>query len=1738
MTLKIRLPGELRPSNDITPTFKTYADIFQVEEETNVSLSRSRGTHQSIVIDDVQPDDVLELTWEDGIIELIRADELNARYGEINRDVSDDAISVPARRPMGGTNRGLADIGLNIIKRIKSSFIEKATEDATTIIAQTLEPRHMEKPGLYHLGPDGVRTTFAHDLQVSPDPYLVLIHGTFSSTAGSFDKLFTSVEWKRLYQGYVEGHVLALEHFTVTKSPVDNALQILSELPQGAKLHLLTYSRGGLIGDLFCRPDWENEEVEQFFPQSTYPDAQAQLNQFRDQRKNKDVKIERYVRVASPAAGTLLASERADTYLNIILTLVGKLTSPAAAAAYEFIKATALTIIKTRTKADKLPGLEAMMPHMDKGYIPFLNSAKALDEKQEIGIIAGDLSEGGALTRVKAFFANLYYREDNDLVVDSKSMFRGVPRENAWGLYARGPHADHFSYFKEDATRIPIVGWLEDKKEGFSPLRSNDDYGGLRGNSTRAIPDNKPTTGERPVLFFLPGIMGSHLAHDSDRQWIHPGRIAFGGISKLKIDTGKIYQEEPYQDQISPDGLINLVYERLYDRLIKHYDVLTFDFDWRIPIRDSAALLVEQIKAELSNHQQPIRILAHSMGGLVARSILSEYPRVWEKMTQRGGRLVMLGTPNYGSYVPAQVVTQKHKLLQTLAKVDLRNSLKDLTVLVRDFPGLMEMLPYKTLEEDGAEKAFDLITPESWNGFEAYRPDPTILENAKAFRQRLNQAIDADYMVYVAGHDKATPTTMEKADNKVTFRYTGRGDGAVPWELGRLPKVETYYVDAEHGQLPNYPPAFDGYLELLSDGRTNKLSNSPPVIQRDTETELFTLAEEEQELELRVYPNEADIFEAIAGRAWELQPDFTAPIKLEVTNADIREAKYPVIAGHYIGDPIVSVESVLDKAIGGTMSRDLQIGRYPGPHGTVRIYDTTENLKGGVIVTGLGEVGKLQKLSLEGDLVSAMLEYALRHIPEDAAPLNELSLSSILIGSFGGSRITVEESVSSIFNAALTTNHILTEKHLGNCVQIRCIEIVELYRDIAINAGHAAQTLRIRHEQEVDVTSKLNIRASGRSSRPISPYGAGWSRRIQITNYDKYEGLKFFVTTDMARSEPYIRIIQWKYVDNLLSESMTDPICSCATLFQYLLPYQFLDNALDTPDLVLGLDSHTARIPWELLDPDHDKTSGQLPLGVRVGVLRTLSTPECRENPRRASGRKALVIGDPVGVNPQLPGAKKEAIAIADYLEKSNIKPERQIGTDTKSIFKALYKDEYDIIHIAAHGDYNAEDPSKSGVLIGQEDFLTTGEFKNLKAVPSIVFLNCCHLGKLGEGSLGRNSQPGHLAASLAQKLIEMGVGVVVVAGWAVGDQSAQVFAKNLYEQLIGGNTLMNAVRLARAATYNTGSPNDLTWGAYQVYGDPGFTFYWVDRRNPTQFHNHVFVSPDELQEHLQDFSQRANGADDLKRLSLKRQLDELAQNIDPQWQHKGEITSGLGKAYSDLGYYAEAVFWYEKAIETSKAPIEAIERLVNMKARAAEQILKPIPHQPPLTPKQKDKAESWFASAQDQINGLLAIQESSERYSLLGSILKRLAKTAPKDVRKPRIKEARNAYAAACGQKPENLYYPLSQQVALDLCLDPNRDIDKELKEIEKSAKSHDDEWSQAALAEVALLRYLSIHESEASVEDIAKAYYLAWTKGTGRTQREKDSAFDQLDSLIELSSYKDTCQRVKDLLMRLMDT
>ena len=111
-------------------------------------------------------------------------------------------------------------------------------------------------------------------------------------------------------------------------SPIENALELAGKLPDSARLHLVSHSRGGLVGELLCRAmlqsrsPFDDDDLALFAAPERKRDLEA-LTALRKLLADKKFQIERFVRVGCPARGTTLADGRLDRYLSITVNLLG-----------------------------------------------------------------------------------------------------------------------------------------------------------------------------------------------------------------------------------------------------------------------------------------------------------------------------------------------------------------------------------------------------------------------------------------------------------------------------------------------------------------------------------------------------------------------------------------------------------------------------------------------------------------------------------------------------------------------------------------------------------------------------------------------------------------------------------------------------------------------------------------------------------------------------------------------------------------------------------------------------------------------------------------------------------------------------------------------------------------------------------------------------------------------------------------------------------------------------------------------------------------------------------------------------------------------------------------------------------------------------------------------------------------------------------------------------------------------
>ncbi len=343
---------------------------------------------------------------------------------------------------------------------------------------------------------------------------------------------------------------------------------------------------------------------------------------------------------------------------------------------------------------------------------------------------------------------------------------------------------------------------------------------------------------KRGRVVVLPGITGSELvATYADGKvrllWIDFVNLILGRTIAAMALTPAGGPVDPTL-RITPRGFVLGWYLNLVTSLQNEWDVLPVSYDWRLDIDHSANALAAKVQEWARG--EPVHLVAHSMGGLVSRRMIQLHPALWAAMDdtdgrRRGGRLVMLGTPNRGSYAIPLTLTGNEFMVKLLDVADLTKGKRNVLARLNSFPGTYQMLPSPELRTDLGGVTDDharLFDPAAWGDVPV---QAALLERAQRFAREMHGVVDTERMVYVAGYGEGTPSAIRvRAPGKFEYQRTDLGDGRVPHALGLLPGVPAYYVREAHGDLPKNERILAGLTDLLLTGKTEELEASPRVI--------------------------------------------------------------------------------------------------------------------------------------------------------------------------------------------------------------------------------------------------------------------------------------------------------------------------------------------------------------------------------------------------------------------------------------------------------------------------------------------------------------------------------------------------------------------------------------------------------------------------------------------------------------------------------------------------------------------------------------------------------------------------------------------------------------------------------------------------------------------------------------------------------------------------------------------
>jgi len=970
-----------------------------------------------------------------------------------------------------------------------------------------------------------------------------------------------------------------------------------------------------------------------------------------------------------------------------------------------------------------------------------------------------------------------------------------------------------------------------------------------REASTRAVRGG-------PRVLILPGIMGSKIGRDSkiplfdDVLWVDPIDVAAGRLMDIALPRGR---------DLRPLGVILLAYLKLKLQLRAAGMNADFHpFDWRRSIPE----LGRELKAKLDGLGKDVFLVAHSMGGLVSRSAIAQGASY--------KRLIMLGTPNFGSFAPVMALRATYPVVRKIGWLDTKHTAEQLCRDVfASFPGLTQMLPFRD-RWDGLD-FFDLA---NWPGTEGLAPRKEILDATPAVQKSLAPGRDSFFLI--AGVDQSTPVsaTLETKDGKAefVFEFSQEGDGTVPLEFCRLPDIGgTWYVKEGHGGLPNNGTVGRAVIDIIEKGTTAALPQEwlpadRRAVRRASETQLRAIepyagrrsgllsqGETRLLLEEVASPVSSEPAAAVAGPA--VPPTGAPPIgpgyqhafeqvvvgrrrqhriELRFALGSITEADARAIALGAFSDVTPSgAASALDARVGGAITELFRRRMFSARIGEVFVLPRGRHALAAEFITfvGLGSFDRFNDQALQTAAENVIRTFINARIEEFATVLfgggsgesPAGALQNLLTGFFRGlkdadhdhrfRRITVCEQNPERYTTLKAELFRLSSTSLGEDVEMTFDEqVLPEAPDVAAPAAR-----RVRREDPVYLIVRQERSSRGKIDVRSSLLTAG-SKATIITG----------VATAATEALEAVR-------DRIVDGPGSGFAAAGVDLGKLVLPedIRVVLPRFSDRHLVVVHDAPMSRVPWEVLAFPAARGGDVWFPSIRNGLTHryaaeNLSVAKWLEERVQDGVLNLLLV-----VNPtlDLAGAEKEGKRIRQlFAGQPGVKLRELHGSDAthRTLLAAFSSGEYDVIHYAGHAFFDEDSPEQSGLLCNQHVPLTGSQLSALGRLPALVFFNACEAGRVrGARSKPSKRKPSQAplrklqrAVGFAEAFMRGGVANFLGTYWEVGDDAALEFAQAFYRDLVAGRTLGESLQSGRTAVR---AVDDRDWADYLFYGSPDF---------------------------------------------------------------------------------------------------------------------------------------------------------------------------------------------------------------------------------------------------------------------------------------------------------------------------
>jgi pimeloyl-ACP methyl ester carboxylesterase len=291
----------------------------------------------------------------------------------------------------------------------------------------------------------------------------------------------------------------------------------------------------------------------------------------------------------------------------------------------------------------------------------------------------------------------------------------------------------------------------------------------------------------QPPLIIAPGIMGSKLRDRTTHKVVWPGTLWHLAVSRypalaLGIDPETLHSEPGNLEAfaLTDKAAGYHFYDTIVDTMVRFggFTVTTagtpvhdpyerhlylFPYDWRLDNVESArrlSALIDQLRVDYGRPDLKVDIVAHSMGGVIARYLLrfgaedvldrDELPPVTMAGESKINRLILLGTPSFGSTNAVQQVIAGAQIV--LKRIE-PETVATLPSIYQLFPNVdrkpligIDGRPLRKVPEDANSAERDVFDVTTWRDLQWSVFDPQVIARVGPERADLLQRAFAVYL--------------------------------------------------------------------------------------------------------------------------------------------------------------------------------------------------------------------------------------------------------------------------------------------------------------------------------------------------------------------------------------------------------------------------------------------------------------------------------------------------------------------------------------------------------------------------------------------------------------------------------------------------------------------------------------------------------------------------------------------------------------------------------------------------------------------------------------------------------------------------------------------------------------------------------------------------------------------------------------------------------------------------------